>query len=293
MSRIHDALERTQFGGQPSGPSGAHSQAEFESAWSTAPAADVGGPQVERPWTASVARIKELGDSGLVRLSSAWRERLAAGPDARPGLVEQFRQLAGTLHHLQRTKRIRSVMVTSASPGDGKTLTAINLALVLSDSYRANVMLIEADLRNPSIPNFGSPRDGACLSDALRAETDLRLALVQLTPTLNLLPAGQPIPNSIEALTSPRMRQIIDEATERFDWVILDAAPIGPTTDPRLLATMVDGTLFVIRAGATQFDEVQRGIDALGRANILGVVLNGVQEEAFTSYYGAQPTLTK
>lgn len=287
MSRIHDALERTQFRGGEVVPD-APSQAEFESAWSTDAPADA------RPAPARRTGLPATGptisrEQGLVRLSSTWGERLAAGPHARPALVEQFRQLAGTLHHLQRTRRIRSVMVTSASPGDGKTLTAVNLALVLAESYRANVMLIDADLRNPSIPNFASSVDGASLSDALRADTDQRLALVPLAPNLTLLPAGAPIPNSLEALTSPRMRLILDEAVERYDWVILDASPIGPATDPRLLTSMVDGSLFVIRAGETQFEDVQRGIDALGRDHVLGVVLNGVEGGAFTAYYGASP----
>lgn len=288
MSRIHDALERTQFGGGDVAP-GAPSQAEFEPAWSTDGPADARTPPARRSPGTPAAGVKVSRDQGLVRLSSTWGERLAAGPHARPALVEQFRQLAGTLHHLQRTRRIRSVMVTSASPGDGKTLTAVNLALVLSESYRANVMLIDADLRNPSIPNFSSTVDGVTLSDALRSDTDQRLALVQLTPNLTLLPAGAPIPNSIEALTSPRMRLILDEAVERYDWVILDASPIGPATDPRLLTSMVDGSLFVIRAGQTQFEDVQRGVEALGREHVLGVVLNGVEGSAFTAYYGAQP----
>jgi protein-tyrosine kinase len=288
VSRIHDALERTQFGGGDVVP-GAPSQTEFEPAWSTDAPADARTPPARRSPGTPAAGVKVNRDQGLVRLSSTWGERLAAGPHARPALVEQFRQLAGTLHHLQRTRRIRSVMVTSASPGDGKTLTAVNLALVLSESYRANVMLIDADLRNPSIPNFSSSVDGVTLSDALRSETDQRLALVQLTPNLTLLPAGAPIPNSIEALTSPRMRLILDEAVERYDWVILDASPIGPATDPRLLTSMVDGSLFVIRAGQTQFEDVQRGVEALGREHVLGIVLNGVEGNAFTAYYGAQP----
>ena len=289
MSRIHDALERTRSGAGDAAAAGAPSQAAFEPARSTDAPGDARSPQASRPRSAIAGSATISREHGLVRLSSTWGERLAAGPHARPALVEQFRQLAGTLHHLQRTRRIRSVMVTSASPGDGKTLTAVNLALVLSESYRANVMLIDADLRNPSIPNFASSIDGATLSDALRAETDLRLALVQLTPTLTLLPAGPAIPNSIEALTSPRMRLILDEATERYDWVILDASPIGPATDPRLLTSMVDGSLFVIRAGVTQSEDVQRGIEALGRNHVLGVVLNGVEGSAFTAYYGAQP----
>ena len=186
-------------------------------------------------------------------------------------------------------------MVTSASPGDGKTLTAVNLALVLAESYRYNVLLLDADLRRPSIPNVMDIGAGSGLSEALRSPVERKLALVPITPRLTVLPAGQPIANSIEALTSPRMQQILDEAATRFDWVILDAPPVGPATDARLLTQMVGGTLFVIHAGHTQFPDVQKAIDALGRQQILGVVLNGVEPgiPGAYDYYSAPPDRSK
>jgi capsular exopolysaccharide synthesis family protein len=225
---------------------------------------------------------------GAISFSSRWRERLAAGPEADPILTEQFRRLAATLHHAHQNDGLRSVMVTSAAPGDGKTLTAVNLALVLAESYRYNVLLLDADLRRPSIPNVMEGGDLSGLSEALRAPTERKLALVPITPRLTLLPAGTPIANSIEALTSPRMRHILEEAAIKFDWVILDAPPVGPATDARLLTQMVGGTLFVIHAGQTQYPDVQKAIDALGRDQILGVVLNGVDKATSgTHYYAA------
>lgn len=176
-------------------------------------------------------------------------------------------------------------MITSASPGDGKTLTAVNLALVLAESYRYNVLLVDADLRRPSIPSVLDLSQGSGLSEVLRAPTEQKLALVPVTERLTLLPAGQPIANSIEALTSPRMRQILQEASTRFDLVILDAPPVGPTTDARILTQMVNGTLFVIHAGQTQYPDVQMAIDGIGREQILGVVLNGVEQTPSSDYY--------
>jgi len=226
-----------------------------------------------------------VAPAGVLSFSSLWRQRLATGPEGDPGLIEQFRRLAATLHHAQQANGLRSVMVTSAAPGDGKTLTAVNLALVLAESYRYNVLLVDADLRRPSIPSVVDLSDGSGLSEALRAVTEQKLALVPITERLTLLPAGQPISNSIEALTSPRMQQILREATARFDWVVLDAPPVGPTTDARLLTEMVGGTLFVIHAGKTQYPEVQQAIEALGREQILGVVLNGVEDKPSDGYY--------
>lgn len=217
-----------------------------------------------------------------------WRERLATAPEGNSALIEQFRRLAGTLHHAQTASGIRTVMVTSAVPDDGKTLTAVNLALVLSESYRRKVLLVDADLRRPSIPHVVDLSDGVGLSETLRATSEQKLALVQLTSRLTLLPAGQPIPDPIGVLTSARMRSILDEAATHFDWVILDAPPVGPLADASLLADMVDGTLFVIRAGHTQHSHIQKAIEAVGRERILGVVLNGVENmpyQAYDKYY--------
>jgi capsular exopolysaccharide synthesis family protein len=200
-------------------------------------------------------------------------------------LVEQFRRLAATLHQAHKTQGLRSIMVTSANPGDGKTLTAINLALVLTESYRYRVLLVDADLRRPSISNVVDLAVGTGLSEALRAPTPQKLALAQLTSRLTLLPAGGPTANSIEALVSPRMHQILEEAMAKFDWVILDAPPLGPTADARLLSQMAGGTLFVIRAGKSQYPDVLKAIDTLGRDQILGVVLNDVEETATDGYY--------
>ena len=233
-----------------------------------------------------LAKLAQPASPGLVEFSSKWRDRLATSNSSQPALLEQFRRLAATLHQARRLNGLRTLMVTSATPGDGKTLTAVNLALVLAESYRAQVLLIDADLRRPSIPRVADLGEGSGLSDALRAATEQKLALLKVVPGLTLLPAGHAIANSIEALTSPRMRQILDEAEATFDWVILDAPPMGATADARLLSQMVGGTLFVVRAGQTQCPDVQRAIESLGRENILGVVFNGVIDRQDGAYYG-------
>lgn len=279
MSRIDEALKRQKPSGVTELPATSREQL-FEPAWPVSQAADEPGgsrPVGEEP-ALSAASVAATANAGLIRFSSEWQERLASGPDSDAALTEQFRRLAATLHHAHRANGLRDVMVTSASPGDGKTLTAVNLALVLAESYRYRVLLVDADLRRPSIPSVGDIVGGTGLSEALIASTDRKLALVPITSRLTLLPAGRPIPNSVEALTSPRMRQILDEAAACFDWIILDAPPVAPATDARLLAQMVGGTLFVIHAAQTQCPDVQNAIDAIGREQIIGVVLNGVRD---------------
>lgn len=287
MSRIDDALRLHR--GDPASPSdGQELQPEFPAAWPVL--ATRAGLQPQGAGVTFVDTPAGQAPTGVIRFASKTREKLSSGPDADPGLTEQFRRLAATLHHARQANGLNCVMVTSARPGDGKTLTAVNLAIVLSESYHYNVLLVDADLRRPSIQSVVDlGTGGAGLSEVLRATTDQKLALVRLAERLTVLPAGQATANSIEALTSPRMGQIMQEATSRYDWVILDASPVGPTTDARLLTGMVGGTLFVIHAGRTQCEDVQKAIDSLGREHLLGVVLNGVEGGPVDDYYGVEP----
>ena len=269
MSRIEEAIRRVKGGVRETAADG---EQLFMPAW---PVAD------------EESSTPDPGPGSRLSVSSAWRDRLATGTGGDPVLVEQFRRLAATLHHAHISRELRSIMVTSATPGDGKTLTALNLAFVLAESYGYRVLLVDADLRRPSISSIVDLADGAGLSEALRAPAAQKLALARLTPRLTLLPAGQPTVNSIEVLVSQRMRMILDEATAKFDWVILDAPPVGLTADARLLSHMVEGTLFVIRAAKTQHADVLRGIEAVGREQILGVVLNDVEPRSTDAYYYA------
>jgi protein-tyrosine kinase len=221
-------------------------------------------------------------------------ERLVLSPDAPPEFAEQFRRLAATLHHAQLVNGLKVVMVTSARPGDGKSLTAANLALTLSESYRREVLLIDADLRRPSLHEvFGVP-NVAGLSDGLLLAEDQRLAAVKITSTLTLLPAGRPVQDPMSGLTSPRMRKILEEAAARFEWVILDTVPVGLLADASILAGMVDGALLVVRAGETPHGALAKAVDVLTRDKIIGVVLNGTEQPStdpkLSKYYsGAVP----
>jgi capsular exopolysaccharide synthesis family protein len=285
LSRIDEALRQLRVDKPATEIAG---QEAFLPAWS------VGGRETKsspaKPGTEQLAAapgIRETEPRARLDISSAWRERLAIGPDGDPALIEQFRRLAATLHHAHQAQGLRSVMVTSAGPGEGKTLTAINLALVLAESYRYQVLLVDADLRRPSISNVVDLAAGAGLSEGLRSVTPQKLALAQLTPRLTLLPAGGPTMNSIEALVSPRMKLILEEASTKFDWVVLDSPPVGPTADARLLSQMAGGTLFVVRAGKSQHPDVVKAIEAVGRDQILGVVLNDVEAGPSEAYYYA------
>ena len=277
VSRIDEALKRKGFGKTAADAGGG--QGVFVSPWEEL--RESSGTQAPAP---PVPILAPPDGSSALSLSRAWRERLAIAPEANPMLVEQFRRLAATLHHAQSHNGIRVIMLTSASPDEGKTLTAVNLALVLSESYRKRVLLIDADLRRPSLSNVADLTSGSGLSEALKSTTEQKLGVLQITPTLMFLAGGRPDPDPMSALTSVRMKHILEEAAGRFDWVILDAPPMGPMPDASLLSHMVDGAVFVIRAGRSQYPSVQKAIEALGRERILGVVLNGVENMPAEQY---------
>jgi capsular exopolysaccharide synthesis family protein len=299
MSRVDEALKRaavvsgppeedepvlqpeTGSCSEPASGSPLPLQESFAAAW-TFDAAERrrpgsnGHPKPEAPLVAAA------GPAALFRgFDPAVSERLVVGDhDSNWSVMgvstEQYRKLAATLHHAQGERDIRAVMITSAVAGEGKTLTAANLALTLSESYRRRVLLVDADLRRPGLQHvFQVPAVAWGLSDALKEDT--QPSLMEISANLFLLPAGRPDPDPMSLLTSERMRRIIEEGSGRFDWVIIDAPPVGLLTDASLLAKMVHGTLIVAQAGRTDYALVRKAVDAIGRDQVLGVVLNRVK----------------
>jgi capsular exopolysaccharide synthesis family protein len=207
-------------------------------------------------------------------------ERLVVHENAEPVAIEQYRRLAAILHQSQVERGNKVVMIASAQSAEGKTLTAANLALTLSESYRRRVLLIDADLRRPSLNRlFGLPHASG-LSESLKASGKHQLQLLTISPSLALLPGGRADDDPMSGLTSGRMQQIIEQTAAEFDWVILDTPPLTLLTDTHLLAAMVDSAVLVIGAGSTQCALVQRTIDSIGRGKIVGVVLNRVDASA-------------
>ncbi len=211
---------------------------------------------------------------------------------ASPLLVEQFRTLAGTLHRAQLEQHFKSLIVTSASPGDGKSYVSVNLALTLSGSYKRRVLLIDADLRRPSLHSlFHVPNSGG-LSDALTAKSDEKMATVQISENLTLVPAGRPDTNPLGGLSSGRMKRIVEDAATQFDWVIVDSPPVGVLADAHLVAETVDAAILVVRAGVTRFEDLEAAAEALGQDHVLGIVLNAVEpveirgQGYYHHYYG-------
>jgi len=224
------------------------------------------------------------GNRQLRPPAAAFERKLVVSGKASPLAVEQYRRLAGAVHDLQVDQGLNTLMVTSALPGEGKTLTIANLALTLSEACSRRVLLIDADLRRPFVHQLFGLSNANGLSDVLRRERGA-MPFVQLSEHLTVLPAGkldQPM-----ALTSDRMRVLIEQSAAAFDWVLIDAAPVGFMPDAQVLARLTRAVLFVIAAHSTPHALVSRAIAELGQDCVVGTVLNGVDEHTIpaAAYY--------
>jgi len=289
MSRVHDAL--TQARAQAPATTG-----------SSLPAQSTGSSALDQ-YAHETARpaSTDAGDASSVRAVAApWSGarqklgpldpeiagRLVVGKAADPVAVEQYRRLAGALHELQVERGLKSLLVTSALPGDGKTLTIANLALTLSESYERRVLLIDADLRRPSLHHVFKLPNASGLSDVLRSGRG-DVPVLQVSKYLSVLPAGRPDQNPMARLSSDRMQSLLEQTAADFDWVLLDAVPVGLMPDARLLAGLTRAVLFVIGAGSTPYPLVARAIAEIGQECIVGTVLNRVAPDQIptTAYY--------
>jgi capsular exopolysaccharide synthesis family protein len=206
--------------------------------------------------------------------------------------LEQYRKLAAILHHAQVERGIKVIMTASALPGEGKSLTAVNLALTLSESYHRRVMLIDADLRRPTVQRiFGLPPI-AGLNEGLKAAEDRPIAVMRISERLLVMPAGRPESDPMSGLTSDRMRRLIAQAASEYEWVIVDTPPVGLLPDASLLSAFVDGVLLVVRAGKAPFGLVKRTVESISHERILGVVMNAIDfahdrnAGGYYEYYG-------
>jgi capsular exopolysaccharide synthesis family protein len=232
----------------------------------------------------------------LDSLDEATRHKLVVSPDVSAASREQYRALAAALHRRQAESNAKVVMIASAVAGEGKTLTAANLALTFSESYQRRVLLVDADLRRPALhlllgvespAAVGRPRTrtAGVLGDISPEEDAHTLPVKPVTARLDLLTTGEPSDDPMADLTSDRMTRLLERAREIYDWVIIDTPPVGLLPDAGLVATLADRAILVVRAESTPYTLVARAADALGRTKIAGVLLNGAADHVSSAGY--------
>jgi capsular exopolysaccharide synthesis family protein len=192
--------------------------------------------------------------------------------------AEQFRLLRTRLEARDSSRRLQLLIVTSPRLGDGKTTTSANLALTMSQEFQQRVVLVEADLRRPTLADMFGVRREPGLVDVLLGAVPLDDALVAVPGQhLHLLPAGLAAERSTELLASSMMVHALDTLRSRFNRIVVDTPPVA-LADTHVLARQADGVLMVVRSGVTPRPAMERALASVDRQRLLGVVLNEVDE---------------
>jgi capsular exopolysaccharide synthesis family protein len=204
-----------------------------------------------------------------------------------PHAAEQFRTLRSRLYQVRNTQNLRTILMTSSVPGEGKTFVTTNLAQSFIRQPDRRALIIDGDLRcaRLHVP-LGAPNSPG-LSDYLRGNVD-EFGVIQHGHEGNLcfIAGGSEVSDPSELLSNGRLKKLLDRVTPIFDWVIIDSPPCLPVADSTILANFCDGILLVVRAGSTATTVAQRACQELQGRNVIGVVLNAVeQSHMYGSYY--------
>jgi protein-tyrosine kinase len=201
--------------------------------------------------------------------------------------AEKFRTLRSRLYQIASAQPLKKILITSSTPAEGKTFVAANLAQSFIRQASRRVLLIDSDLRASRLHLHLGAKENPGLSDYLNGECDeFQVTQVGAEGNLCLIPGGRDVANPSELLHSERMKQLLERMSTLFDWIILDSPPALAVHDASILADMCDGVLFVVRAGATEHELVERASAEFHEKNLLGVVLNRVEKsDAYGDYY--------
>jgi protein-tyrosine kinase len=272
MSRVHDALRRAEQAGLLSPPAPPRNASEPRTSAATIDA----GPSM----TGLLEQVQEIPyrivpDSLLIDVTR---------PHEMP--MEEFRALRTRLNHMKSLQPIHTVVVTSPSPAEGKSLSATNLALAEAHLAGNVTLLADFDFRRPIIHSLFQTERSPGITDYLLGRIPLHQAFRKIAGTnLYIMPAGEAVINPLELLNLREVKMLIDRLPTLFSWVIMDSPPLLFAADANLLSTLCHGTLLVVRIGQTTIDSVTRAMQSLCNNNVLGIVVNGARPGELYSKY--------
>jgi capsular exopolysaccharide synthesis family protein len=260
----------------------AHTDEHAGSALSGVVASRAAGATLDAAGSARAAEFMSL-DISAARVEP----HLVAVTQPRSAYCEQFRSLRTRVLQAGERKKMQAFVITSAGVAEGKTLTALNLAWLLAQTDGVRALIIDSDLRQPCATNYLGIETTVGLSEVLSGEARLADTIVRLEPAgLHLLPGGAARDDVAELLSGPTFGRILAELRRMFDYIIIDAPPLGIFTDANVLINRADGAMLVVRSGKTRYAALERLIEQLPRERILGVILNRTDEQLDeTSYY--------
>jgi capsular exopolysaccharide synthesis family protein len=200
--------------------------------------------------------------------------------------AEKFRFLGVRLRQLQQNRLLKKILVTSTIPEEGKSTISGNLAATLARKQKQKILLLEGDLRRPSLCHqFGLSKLPG-LSDWLQGDPGPITSIYHLEgPGFWFLPAGHPPNSPLELMQSGKLSELMDRLTVWFDWIVIDSPPVLPLADTTVWTRLADGILLVTREGTTQKRQLMRGLQVLEQSKLLGVVLNSSKNTDHTNYY--------
>lgn len=210
--------------------------------------------------------------------------RIVYHTEPRSAGADRFRVLRMRLRELQSTGQIKSLLITSPLPHDGKSTMVLNLATTLAERGKKAVLVVEGDLHRPTLTQQLGLNGGPGLAECLTVRLDPLAAIRRIEPlSWYFLPAGGRLDNASEVLQSENLPKLIERVDPLFDWILIDSPPVIPLTDTLSLAKIATTSLLVARAGQTPRRAVEEAIELLGRNQVCGIILNGI--EGLAHYY--------
>lgn len=209
--------------------------------------------------------------------------------------AEAYRSLRTNIQYSSFDKKYKTLVVTSANPGEGKTTVAGNLALVLAQG-ESKVLLVDCDMRRPSMHKNFRVTNTYGISDLLIGKQKLETVINNVNSNLSIITAGNITPNPAEMLASKAMTAFLEDMKNKYDYIVLDTPPLQAVTDAQILSTKADGTLVVVRAGATKKEAVHNAVSMLKKVNghVIGTILNAAEnkKDKYYYYYGDDTSRT-
>jgi len=212
--------------------------------------------------------------------------RLVAITHPNSNYCEEYRSLRTHVLHKSQKQKLQAIVVASVNPGEGKSVTALNLSWLLAQTDGIKCLIIDSDLRMPSLADYLGIETDRGLSHVLSGDATLAESIVKLEPAgLHILPGGDARNDVAELISGPKFKEILREAREMFDFVIIDAPPLGIFTDATVLINHADGAMLVVRANRTAYSAIDRLLEPIPKDRLLGVVLNQSEDVMEESHY--------
>jgi capsular exopolysaccharide synthesis family protein len=230
--------------------------------------------------------VDQLSHFQSLRVLAPPQSRLVCLTDKESLAAEKFRFLGVRLRQLQQSRQLKKVLITSTIPQEGKTTVAANLACTLVRRARQKTLLVEGDLRRPSLAQLFGLGKTSGICEWLQGERGPMTSIYYLEgPGLWILPAGSTSRNPLELMQAERLSVLMDQLTAWFDWIVIDSPPVLPLADASIWMRLVDGILLVTRQGTTERKQLERGLEVLDKTKLVGTLINSSSNTAHRDYY--------